>query len=63
MTNFVPMDGCDETCPIQTRERKLKSEICCMNGRQCCYFCLEKCPILEEYGQEIEKRLKNVKLA
>jgi len=53
--DFTPMKGCMGKCPIEKKEQKLDSEICCMGGaRQCCFFCMElDCPIKEKYRELI----------
>ena len=52
---FTPMKGCAEKCPILIGEKKKNSEICCEMARQCCFYCMEECPIKEEYAKIIKK--------
>jgi len=53
MVNFTPcFPGCAFKCPIERKEHEKRSEICCDQARQCCFFCFEDCPIKEEYKNE-----------
>lgn len=50
--NFVPYaKGCAELCQIDHEQK----DICCKISRNCCFFCLESCPIREEYKDLIEE--------
>ena len=59
LDNFIPATkGCSEGCVIDRKEE----EICCKNGRVCCFFCFElNCPIKEEYEDLIKKTLEKLR--
>ena len=61
--NFQVQNGCGGKCPIEIREscihtrngEKIKGEICCQSGRQCCFACFEEgCPVKDIYKDIIQ---------